>query len=425
VADFARLWEPRLVDGADVCVSEEIISAASGVGLSPVLQPIVALPTGDVIGFEALARWPSLDNPRPADVFAFASEAGQSDRLDQLCVDAAIDTALSRQLPRGTLLAVNCEPASPYPGCAGNDLLARGHGELNVMFELTERSLLTHPRALLAKVAALRRAGFIIALDDLGTHPDSLSLLDVLMPDVIKLDLHLVQSQPRRGQTRTIAAVLAHQERTGATILAEGIENDDHLEQALALGATLGQGFKYWRPDADKAVHQWTRPAKTPLSQRNLNSPSDLLDGAGGQRTARKEILTALSRNIEDQAIHAADPPMVLSTLQQAGDLTAGTRRRYIHLAQYSPLVAVFGHELPSDLGFGIRGVTLSRTDPLCGEWIVMALGAQLAVALIARECGGPVNQDVPDQDRRFEFTITYDRSLVTVVARTLLERML
>lgn len=402
-----------------------MISAASGVGLSPVLQPIVSLPTGDVVGFEALARWPSLDNPCPVDVFAFASEAGQLDRLDQLCVDAAIDTALARQLPRGTLLAVNCEPASPYPGRAGNDLLARGHGELNVMFELTERSLLIHPRALLAKVAALRRDGFIIALDDVGAHPDSLSLLDVLMPDVIKLDLHLVQSQPRRGQTRTIAAVLAHQERTGAAILAEGIENDDHLEQALALGATLGQGFKYWRPGADESVHLWRQPAKTPLSQRVLNSPCDLLSDAGGQRTARKEILTALSRNIEDQAIHAADPPMVLSTVPHALNFTAGTRRRYVHLALLSPLVAVFGQELPSDLGFGIRGVTLRKTDPLSDEWIVMALGPQIAVALIARECEDPLNRGGSDKDRRFEFTVTYDRPLVTAVARTLLERML
>jgi EAL domain-containing protein (putative c-di-GMP-specific phosphodiesterase class I) len=409
---------------ADGMEDDDVRFAAQGVGLSPVLQPIVDLHTGDVIGFEALARWPSLNNPCPTDVFASAAAAGQLGELDQLCVNAAISAALDRRLPRGTLLAVNCEPGSPYPGRAGNDMLARGHDALTVMFELTERSLLIHPRALLAKVAALRRDGFMIALDDVGAHPDSLSLLDVLMPDVIKLDLGLVQSQPRRGQTRTIAAVLAHQERTGATILAEGIENDDHLEQALALGATLGQGFKYWHPGADEEVHVWAQPEKTSPPQLILNSPFDLL-GSAPVRTARKEILTALSRHIEDQAIHTADPPMILSTVQEARHFTSGTRRRYLHLAESSPLVAVFGQDLPRDLGPGIRGVALTHTDPLCQEWTVMALGAEIAVALIARECEGPDALGRPDKDRRFEFTITFNRSLVTAVAHTLLDRML
>lgn len=420
-----ELWTSQLAPDAEDVVSGEVAVAASGFGLAPVLQPIVVLSTGAVIGFEALARWPSLNNPAPAEVFAFASAVGRLDELDQRCVEAAIGTALARPLPHGTLLAVNCEPASPYPGRSGNDVLARGHRDLIVMFELTERSLLTHPRALLAKVAALRRDGFLIALDDVGAHPDSLSLLDVLMPDVIKLDLQLVQAQPRRAQTRTISAVLAHQERTGATVLAEGIENDDHLEQALALGATLGQGFKYGHPGAEEEVHPWTRPVKTPLVQPVLGSPSDLLRDDSIRRTARKEILTALSRNIEDQATHTADPPMVLSALHQAAHFSVGTRRRYRDLAQSCPLVAIFGPELPPDLGFGIRGVAITWTDPLCSEWTVVALGSQMAVALIARECEDSRSQLGPDKDRRFEFTITYNRALVTAVARSLLDRML
>ena len=64
------------------------------------------------------------------------------------------------QCPRGTLLAINSEPTSRYLGAAVNDALAGGRDELAVMFELTERRLLTHPHSLLAKVAALRRDGF-------------------------------------------------------------------------------------------------------------------------------------------------------------------------------------------------------------------------------------------------------------------------
>ncbi len=354
-------------------------------------------------------------------MFAFASAAGQSDELDKLCTDAAIHTALASRLPRGTMLALNSEPASPYIGRAHDELLARGHHELALIFEITERDLLAHPHALLAKVAAMRRDGFSIALDDVGAEPDSLPLLDILMPDVIKLDLHLIQHKPSRDQTRTLAAILAHHERTGAVILAEGIENDDHLEQALALGARLGQGYKYVHT---AEIQPWTLPVTTAPPPLVPGSPFDLVASGAPLRTARKQILIALSRHIENQALQTADPPMVLSALQQAQNFTTATRARYLGLAAVSPLVAIFGERLPADLGHGIRGVHLEPADTLRKEWTVVALGAQLAVALIAREWDDADNHLRSDGDRRFDFTVTYDRALVAAVARNLLDRM-
>jgi EAL domain-containing protein (putative c-di-GMP-specific phosphodiesterase class I) len=401
-----------------------LASATEGFGLASTLQPIVTLPDGGVVGFEALARWPALDNPSPADVFAYASTNGQLVMLDHLCIDAAIHAALARRLPHGTTLAINCEPETPYVRPADNAVLARGRDELQIMFELTERHLLDHPHALLAKVAALRQDGFTIALDDVGAHPDSLALLDVLSPDVVKLDLHLVQSQPRRDQTRILAAVLAHHERTGATILAEGIETDDHLEQALALGATLGQGYKYTAAGPIDETYAWPMPAQTPPAVLVAASPFDLLTSAMTLRTGRKKTLLAFSRHIEDQARYTADPPMVLATLQHAENFTAATRRRYLDLARASPLVAIFGQHLPPDLAPGIRGVHLHPADPLQTEWTVVALGAQMSVALIARERDDDENLRLPDHDRRFDFIITYNRSLVTAVAHTLLDRL-
>jgi EAL domain-containing protein (putative c-di-GMP-specific phosphodiesterase class I) len=125
------------------------------------------------------------------------------DRIDRMCIDTAIEHVLRRELSQGTLLMLNCEPLSAYVDPSRNPILARAHDEFQVVFELTERSLLTHPHALLKKVADLRTDGFGIALDDVGAHPDSLALLDVVCPDVVKLDLHLVQSQPNDDQART------------------------------------------------------------------------------------------------------------------------------------------------------------------------------------------------------------------------------
>jgi hypothetical protein len=292
------------------------------------------------------------------------------------------------------------------------------------MFELTERSLLKHPHALLRKVANLRADGFGIALDDVGAHPDSLALLDIICPDVVKLHLNLVQSQPSDEQARVLAAVLAHKERTGAVLLAEGIESDEHLEQALALGADLGQGFKFGRPDSptDQMSVRWSPPPMKHPVQSDSNSPFDFVAKEVSVRTARKATLIPFSRHMEAQARHAPDPPMVLTSLQRVEHFTESTRARYREIAATSPLVAIFGRGLASNLGPGIRGVDLDPADPLCAQWIVLILGPHHAAALIAREqdAVGPVSEG----ERRFDLVITYDRVLVTVVARNLLDRI-
>ena len=216
-------------------------------GLEPAFQPIVSLPDGAVVGYEALARWPSHDGMDPLTAFAHARTSGELDQLDRWCTDAAITSALDARLGGEVALFINSEPATGYVGRDDSDVLDRGSAELQLIFELTERGLLEHPHKLLDKVAALRADGFAIALDDVGAHPDSLALLDVVAPDVIKLDLALVQSQPGHAQARTLAAVLAHHERTGTTILAEGIETDLHLAGAGA-GRPTGSGLSLRPP---------------------------------------------------------------------------------------------------------------------------------------------------------------------------------
>ena len=402
----------------------DLDAAVSGIGLDPAFQPITALQDGSVVGFEALTRWPTLGDPDPEAVFARAAATGRLPGLDQRCLEAAIEHALRRELPQGTLLALNCEPLGAHLNRAENPLLARAHDELRVMFELTERSLLKHPRALLRKVAGLRADGFGIALDDVGAHPDSLALLDVICPDIVKLDVHLVQSHPTDAQAHILAAVLAHTERTGAVLLAEGIESDEHLEQALALGASLGQGYKFGRPGplAGSVTVSWTPPPMKHPVQPVGDSPFDVVAGKVLVRTARKATLIPFSRHIEAQARHATDPPMVLASLQRAQHFTASTSARYRELAPSSALVAIFGRGLPKDLGSGIRGVDLNPDDPLCTQWIVLILGPHHSAALIARE-QDPTGS-VPEPERRFDLAITYDRVLVTIIARSLLDRM-
>lgn len=402
--------------------------AVAGFGIAPLYQPIVALADAQTVGFEALARWPGLADPSPQPVFAHAVATRQLERLDKACIDAAITAALASDLPRGSLLLVNSEPGTPYARRADDPLIARGDDALTLMFEFTERSLLAHPRATLQKVAALRADGIAIALDDVGAHPDSQALLDVIRPDVIKLDIDMVQAHTRTDQARTLSAVLAHHERTGAVILAEGIETDDHLEQALAMGATLGQGWRFGRPAAldGRVPAPWSPPPREDGVPPAAASPFDLVASRSPVRTARKRTLHAFTRHIERQASRVADPPMVLAALQRAEHYTLRTRNQYRTLAETCPLVAIFGAGLAVDPHSPVREISLNPSDPLCEEWTVVVLGPHHCVALLARELDVDVHRtDIDDNNRRFEFLITYDRQLVTAAARNMLDRML
>lgn len=430
MADSKNQDSPRNHPVAPAEALSRLDTAVAGDGLEMVFQPIVSLPEEAVVGFEALARWnPVNDLGGTLEVLARAAATGRRPQLDRLCMHTAIESALTAGLAPDTMLFLNSEAITPHISRADDEVLARGAGRLQLVFEITERSLLTDPPALLRKVAALHADGFAVAFDDVGANLDSLALLDVVCPDVIKLDLGVVQSLPAYQQARTWALVLDHHERAGATILAEGIETAEHLTRAMALGAALGQGFRFGRPGPLNS-HRPDRAGEAPLirTQRqwsDVGSPFDAIAGSVPTRTERKDTVLALSRYLEQQALEATDPPMVLATMQRAEFFTATTRDQYQRLAGICPLVAVFGHGLTADLGSAVRGFSFDVEDPLSREWIVLTLGVSTVAAVVAREQVDTARNARRDGDRLFDVAITNDRTLVTAIARNLLNRML
>jgi EAL domain-containing protein (putative c-di-GMP-specific phosphodiesterase class I) len=399
-----------------------IDAASAGVGLMPVFQPVVALPDERVVGFEALARWPMFVTVTPQNVFSFANASRRADVLDQQCVDASVRAALGADMPKNSLLLINTEPAVAHIPRAGHPALADACERFQVIFELTERHLLAHPQALLEKVAAIRADGIAVAVDDVGAHPDSLAVLDIIDPDIVKLDMTMIQNCAQRDRANTLTGVLAHQERTGALIIAEGVETDEDLEQALAMGADLAQGYRFGQAAPLGRRHRAAGPPPKVRAERGGRSVhSAPEDDRVPLRVARKGVVAAFSRHIEEQARHSVDRPMVLAALQRAEDFSNDSRQLFQDLAATSPLVVVLGRDVPADLGGGVRGVELQPPDPLCEEWVVVTLGADTCRALVARELAGQARHD---GDQRFEFLITSDRALVTRAARSLLSRV-
>jgi EAL domain-containing protein (putative c-di-GMP-specific phosphodiesterase class I) len=386
--------------------------------LKPVYQPIFDLATGQKVAVEALARWPDL-GVTPDRAFRSAAQRGCLSQLDDACRTAAIDGAVAHGLPPRIALFINLEPSALSTDTAAR-LLERAAGQVDIVVEITERALLRRPAELLRAIRTLRSAGCAIALDDVGAEPESLALLPFVAPDVIKLDISLVQRWPNISQAAILTSVAAYAERTNATVLAEGIETDAHLAQALALGATLGQGWYFGRPgplgpltSPDRGVAHRQPEMASPVTPFSLVDPAAI-------RIGPKGLLLGMSHHLENQGLALETPPVILGAFQEAKHFTTATAERYSQLAIRCPLVGALGVGLSAEPAPGVRGVSLAGDDSLEGEWVVAVVGAHYSGALIARD----LRDSGPDRDRRFAFVLTHHHDTVLAAARSLLERV-
>lgn len=397
-----------------------------GAPVRSVYQPIVELSTGAVVAYEALARGPEGSGlERPDSLFAAGRAAGLLGELDWECRAAAFGGALEAGLTPMTALFVNVEPealTTPRPAHLAT-VRQRAEAELRVVIEVTERALTRDPAGLLAAVNQGRAAGFGIALDDVGADPASLALMPFLQPDVIKLDLRLIQDRTTAEEADIVNAVAAHAERSGAAVLAEGVETEEHRQRALAMGATLGQGWLFARP-GPLPTTQRTSGTSIPTVDPPTVEARTPFEAAASRRTARtatKRLLLPMSEHLERHALRAADPPVLLAAFQAGRQFTPATARRYAELAHHCSFIAALGVGLSAEPAPGVRGAELEAGDPLAGEWVVAVVGPHFAGALIARDLG----DQGPDPDRRFEVVVTHDRTLAVSAARTLMERVL
>ncbi|GAA1622244.1 EAL domain-containing protein [Actinoplanes couchii] len=214
------------------------------------LQPIVDLASGAVVGVEALARGPA-GTPlqlSPDRLFAAAAHAGLLGAMDMLCAERGLEAALMMRKPP-PLVFLNAEPAVvDQPLSANLRALLFSGLPFRVVTEFTERALPTVPAALLDIAGISHPLGNAIALDDVGADPMSLAFLPLVDPAVIKLDMHLLRHPSAVVTAEICSMVSTTARRTGARIIAEGIETAADIMTARSLGAYWGQGWHFGRP---------------------------------------------------------------------------------------------------------------------------------------------------------------------------------
>jgi EAL domain-containing protein (putative c-di-GMP-specific phosphodiesterase class I) len=215
------------------------------------LQPIIGLQTGTVWGLEALARFPGHPQPGPAAWFRTAMRAGWSAALETVALCAALDVLDS--LPEAMALTVNLSPATLLRKDVTELLLDATPGRL--LIEITEHEQVHDYGALLQALSGLRSAGIRLGIDDFGAGHSSLRHVLQLAPDVVKLDISIIQQvdvDPSRQAL--VEAMLAFCARVGAVVIAEGVEEPGELVSLLELGVQYAQGWFLARPAAPELV---------------------------------------------------------------------------------------------------------------------------------------------------------------------------
>jgi EAL domain-containing protein (putative c-di-GMP-specific phosphodiesterase class I) len=388
--------------------------------LRTVFQPIVNVESGAVVGYEGLVRGPAgsiLESPE-----ALIKEAYRQNRVvefDWIARACASRAALAASLGPDDLLFLNIEPMALMSQCP-HDLLPdidEAFDRFHVVLEVTERSLDHDPRTLFEGIDRQRPMVYGLALDDVGADVRTMSMLPVIRPDVIKLDMKVTQSSPGANAMKVLHFVYEEVERTGATILAEGVETQRHHDVVRALGAPLAQGWLYGNPTdypmpADERVAHMSHLAELALEE--VPTPFWVL-GRRKISRASADILIALAHEVFHHGLHLLPPALVVMLVPGAELLTPRALRILGQLARRDIVTCAIGPGVPPEPAPGVRG-SWEHDPALDGEYALIAISPSTAVALLARR--------TDRSNSEFEFGVIHDRQPIVCAARCLLRRL-
>jgi diguanylate cyclase (GGDEF)-like protein len=271
VAGRPQVYEPKQATEARrrFSIETELRRALDKDQLKLFYQPLINLKTGDVAGFEALARWTHDDRGEisPTEFIPVAEESGLILQLGRWAMDKATQTLAEWDLTIGETLplyvGVNLSAIQvardDIAAVVASALKASGLTGDRLTLELTESSIVQDPARATRVFDALKALDATVAMDDFGTGYSSLAYLQRLPIDVLKIDKSFVSGMMVDPDAVAIVrAVLSLAEALGMSTTAEGIETVELATTLATLGCASGQGFYFAKPlEADAALEYW------------------------------------------------------------------------------------------------------------------------------------------------------------------------
>ncbi len=307
--------------------------------LQGIFQPLIDLDSGRIQGHEGLIRGPSdslLHNPLA--LFRAADQQDLRGAVERLCVET-LTTAYAQRQDMGTLF-INL---SPWVLTQDPDLLAwlrqtlenRSLEPERVVIELTEGGTVVDNACLTTVIDRFRRAGFRLALDDLGEGFSGLRRWSELRPHYVKIDKHFISGlhqDPAKLQfVRSIQSMASH---TGARVIAEGIETLAEFNLVRDLGIELGQGYFIAHPSPLPGLSLDVMDALKKPSTRHLSAHS-VYQAQAGALLITARVATTDTPNEEVLDYFRAHPTLQAMAVLEHGR-PVGLINRYKLLDHFS-----------------------------------------------------------------------------------------
>jgi diguanylate cyclase (GGDEF)-like protein len=239
-------------------------------------QPLINLKTGEVSGFEALARWyhPERGEISPTEFIPVAEESGLILHLGRWALDRAVSTlarwdeqaACKLPISVGVNLSAIQIARDDVTAMVGGALRSSGLSGDRLTLELTESAIVQDPARATRVFDELKAFNARLAMDDFGTGYSSLAYLQRLPIDVLKIDRSFVSGMMSDPDSISIVrAILSLAEALGMSTTAEGVESRELATTLAALGCFAGQGYFFAQPlEPDDALEFWRGRCRTP-----------------------------------------------------------------------------------------------------------------------------------------------------------------
>lgn len=266
----SALFDPQMYEqvATQLTLESDLQRALEREEMSLEYQPIINLETGQLVGFEALARWhhPQWGTVSPSTFIPLAEETGLIFTLGDW-----IQTTACRQLQewhqtfpqaQDLVISVNLSVkqfANPDLLHSIDTVLAATDLESHhLRLEITETALIDNPDTAESLLLALQERGLQLCIDDFGTGYSSLSMVHQFPVHILKIDRSFIHrmEDDHRG-TAMVQAILALARSLGMTAIAEGVETENQRNQLQQLGCGLAQGYYFSAPLTTAAANHF------------------------------------------------------------------------------------------------------------------------------------------------------------------------
>lgn len=351
----------------------------------PYFQPQVQLRSGELTGFEVLARWNHAIKGLipPDDFIPLAERDGWIHAMTSQILKKAFSSALS--LPGGLQLSVNISPIQLRDRSLTKQFeeVAKqtGFSLDRVMVEITESALTDNPAQARLTAEELKELGCKLTLDDFGTGYSSLLHLQSLPFDELKVDKGFVSTMlDKRDSRKIVAAVVGLGQSLGLTTVAEGVESLEQAEMLLWLGCDTGQGWLFGRPQPAENLPTVVNAPRQKIATgiafpwKNLSVGS--MEGLPAQKLAQLQAIydgapvglgfldrnlrhVNLNRQLAEMGGHSVEEYLGRTAQEMVPDLYAKFEP-YINRALQGEAIAGFEINMPATSASGARTYLVS-----------------------------------------------------------------